>query len=44
MNATSILQETARERVVKDTLHHEFPNAINIQEIFNRQIEVKDER
>lgn len=44
MNATSILQETARERVVKDTLHHEFPNAINIQDIFNRQIEVKDER
>ena len=44
MNATNIRQETAKEKVVKDTLHHEFPNAINIQDIFNRQIEVKDEK
>ena len=36
-------QDGSKEKLlVRDTLHHEIPQTINIQDIFNRQVEIKD--
>ena len=44
VNATAVRQDDSRGKLVKDTIHSEIPQSINIQELFNRQVELKDEK
>lgn len=41
--SSSIVQQAdSKEKLVRDTLHHEIPHTINIQDLFNRQVEVEE--
>lgn len=42
VNATAARQDDSRGKLVRDTIHSEIPQSINIQELFNRQVEIKE--